>query len=95
MNGWLGLFSKDFHLARNAKLLLAHQRLALPAAGGTRRAPEMDKTQSHEKSHFDGENPAVRVHPCKKAGLHFSSNEQSCSLERRVGRRICKGIYGL
>jgi hypothetical protein len=37
-------------------------RLALPAAGGTRLAHETDKTQSHEKSHFSGENPAVRVH---------------------------------
>jgi hypothetical protein len=41
---------------------LAAQRLALPAAGGTRFAHETDKTQSYEKSHFDGANPAVRVH---------------------------------
>jgi hypothetical protein len=27
----------------------------------------------------------VRVHPRMKAGLHFSGNEQSCSLQRRVG----------
>jgi hypothetical protein len=40
----------------------ATQRLALPAAGGTRLSPETDKTQSHEKSQFGGENPAVRVH---------------------------------
>jgi hypothetical protein len=32
----------------------------------------------------------VRVHPRMKAGLHFSGNEQSCSLERRVGQhRFC------
>ena len=38
------------------------QRLALPAAGGTRLAHETDKTQSCEKAQFDGVNPAVRVH---------------------------------
>jgi hypothetical protein len=38
------------------------QRLALPAAGGTRLTYETDKTQCHEKSQFGGENPAVRVH---------------------------------
>jgi hypothetical protein len=38
------------------------QRLALPAAGGTRLAHETDKTQRHEQSQFDGANPAVRVH---------------------------------
>jgi hypothetical protein len=38
------------------------QRPALPAAGGTRLALETDKNQSHEKCHFGGENPAVRVH---------------------------------
>jgi hypothetical protein len=27
-----------------------------------RLAPETDKTQSHEKAHFSGANPAVRVH---------------------------------
>jgi hypothetical protein len=40
----------------------AAERFALPAAGGTRLARETDKTQSHEKSHFGGVNPAVRVH---------------------------------
>jgi hypothetical protein len=40
----------------------AAQRLALPAAGGTRLAHKTDKTQSHEKSQFGGANPAVRVH---------------------------------
>ena len=38
------------------------QRLALPAAGGTRLSHETDKTQSLEKSSFDGANPAVGVH---------------------------------
>jgi hypothetical protein len=38
------------------------QRLALPAAGGTRLARETDKTQNHEQSQFGGVNPAVRVH---------------------------------
>lgn len=38
------------------------QRPALPAGGGTRLAHETDKTQSHEKCQFGGENPAVRVH---------------------------------
>jgi len=42
--------------------LKAAQRLALPAAGGTRLAHETDETQSHEKHQFGGENPAVRVH---------------------------------
>ena len=38
------------------------QRLALPAAGGTRLTHETGKIQSHEQSHFSGANPAVRVH---------------------------------
>jgi hypothetical protein len=36
--------------------------LFYPLVGGTRLAHETDKTQSHEKSQFGGENPAVRVH---------------------------------
>ena len=43
-------------------LVPATQRCAVPAAGGTRLAHETDKTQSQEKSQFDGVNPAVRVH---------------------------------
>ena len=38
------------------------KRLALPAAGGMRLAPETDKTQSHKKAIYGGTNPAVRVH---------------------------------
>jgi len=38
------------------------QRLALPAAGGTRLALETEKTQSHKKGQFGGVIPAVRVH---------------------------------
>jgi hypothetical protein len=41
---------------------IAAQRLALPAAGGTRLTYETDKIQSHEKSQFGGAIPAVRVH---------------------------------
>jgi hypothetical protein len=37
----------------------------------------------------------VRVHPRKKAGLHFSSNEQSCSLERRVGQHLIIRLHDL
>jgi hypothetical protein len=40
----------------------AAQRLALPAAGGTRLACETEKTQGLGKGQFGGENPAVRVH---------------------------------
>jgi hypothetical protein len=40
----------------------AAERLALPAAGGTRLALETDKTQSYEKAQDNGANPAVRVH---------------------------------
>jgi len=47
---------------RPSRRALAAQRLALPAAGGARLALETDKIQSQEKSLFDGENPAVRVH---------------------------------
>jgi hypothetical protein len=38
------------------------QRLALPAAGGTRLTYKTDKTRSCEKAQFGGANPAVRVH---------------------------------
>jgi hypothetical protein len=58
-SAFLSHFSK---IIFEKRLIRQFQRLALPAAGGTRLAPETDKTQSHEKSQFDGENPAVRVH---------------------------------
>jgi hypothetical protein len=51
----------------------AAERPALPAAGGTRIAHETDKPQSHEKSHFGGVNPAVRVHALLGA---FSSDNR-------------------
>ena len=49
-------------MKRHYILEKAAQRLALPAAGGMRLALETDKTESHEKGQFSGENPAVRVH---------------------------------
>ena len=56
------LFGFLFSFIEPLSYTLSAQRLALPAAGGTRLAPETDKTQSYEKCHFSGVNPAVRVH---------------------------------
>jgi hypothetical protein len=45
-----------------AQRLATSSRQGIPAAGGTRLARETEKTQSYEKGHFGGANPAVRVH---------------------------------
>jgi len=57
-----GCFLLTENIILNFPDLTEAQRLALPAAGGTRLARETDKTQSHEKIQFSGANPAVRVH---------------------------------
>jgi hypothetical protein len=54
--------SSFLHHIQTFAFIIAAERLALPAAGGTRFAYETEKTQSHKKSQFGGENPAVRVH---------------------------------
>jgi hypothetical protein len=48
--------------SRAQRPAFAQHPVRVPAAGGTRLAHETVKTQSHEKSQFDGVNPAVRVH---------------------------------
>jgi len=57
------------------------QRLALPAAGGTRLAHETDSTQSHDKGQFSGENPAVRVHALLGGKIHYRTAHDYGRLE--------------
>ena len=60
---------RDFFDSLNGPRLVPALLAGIPAAGGTRLAHETDKTQSHEKSQFGGENPAVRVHAVLDAAI--------------------------